>query len=75
MATSPRSMKAAVIYEPGKADVLKVETRPVPTPKSGQVLIAVKAFGLNRSELFTRYALLQANTITEIVFPAARLCT
>ena len=48
------SMKAAVIYKPGGADVLKIETRPVPTPKSGQVLIAVKAFGLNRSELFTR---------------------
>lgn len=47
-------MKAAVIYEPGPPEVLKLEQRPIPTPKPGQVLIRVKAFGLNRSELFTR---------------------
>lgn len=28
--------------------------RPMPTPKPGQVLIHIKASGLNRSELFTR---------------------
>jgi NADPH:quinone reductase-like Zn-dependent oxidoreductase len=47
-------MKAAVIYEPGGPEVLKVESRPIPTPRAGEVLIRVKAFGLNRSELFTR---------------------
>jgi NADPH:quinone reductase-like Zn-dependent oxidoreductase len=47
-------MRAAVIYEPGGSDVLKVEARPVPTPQPGWVLIRVRAFGLNRSELFTR---------------------
>jgi NADPH:quinone reductase-like Zn-dependent oxidoreductase len=47
-------MKAAVIYEAGGPDVLKIENRPIPTPNDGQVLIRVKAFGLNRSELFTR---------------------
>jgi NADPH:quinone reductase-like Zn-dependent oxidoreductase len=47
-------MKAAVIYEAGGPDVLKVESRPIPTPQDGEVLIRVKAFGLNRSELFTR---------------------
>lgn len=47
-------MKAVVIHQPGGPDVLKLETRPIPTPKTGQVLIRVKAFGLNRSELFTR---------------------
>jgi NADPH:quinone reductase-like Zn-dependent oxidoreductase len=47
-------MKAVVIYEAGGPEVLKVETRSIPTPISGQVLIRVKAFGLNRSELFTR---------------------
>jgi NADPH:quinone reductase-like Zn-dependent oxidoreductase len=31
-----------------------VESRPIPTPRGGEVLIRVKAFGLNRSELFTR---------------------
>ena len=48
------TMKAAVMYEPGGPEVLKVETRPVPVAAPGQVLIQVKAFGLNRSELFTR---------------------
>ena len=47
-------MKAAVIYEPGGPEVLKLEVRPIPTPRDGEVLIRVKAFGLNRSELFTR---------------------
>jgi NADPH:quinone reductase-like Zn-dependent oxidoreductase len=48
------TMKAAVMYSPGGPEVLKVEDRPIPTPKAGEVLIRVKAFGLNRSELFTR---------------------
>ena len=48
------TMKAAVIYEAGGPEVLKLESRPIPTPKQGEVLIRVKAFGLNRSELFTR---------------------
>ena len=47
-------MRAAVIYEAGPPDALKLVKRPIPKPKSGEVLIRVKAFGLNRSELFTR---------------------
>jgi len=52
-----RTMKAAVIYEAGGPEVLKIETRPIPTPQAGEVLIRVKASGLNRSELFTRQGL------------------
>jgi NADPH:quinone reductase-like Zn-dependent oxidoreductase len=48
------TMKAAVMYAPGGPEVLKLESRAIPTPQQGQVLIRVKAFGLNRSELFTR---------------------
>jgi NADPH:quinone reductase-like Zn-dependent oxidoreductase len=48
------TMKAVVIYEAGGPEVLKLEIRPVPTPERGEVLVRVKAFGLNRSELFTR---------------------
>jgi NADPH:quinone reductase-like Zn-dependent oxidoreductase len=51
------TMKAAIIYEPGGPEVLKIESRPIPTPRPGEVLIRVKAFGLNRSELFTRQGL------------------
>jgi NADPH:quinone reductase-like Zn-dependent oxidoreductase len=47
-------MKAAVIYSPGGPEVLRLEQRPIPAPKPGKVLIRIKAFGLNRSELFTR---------------------
>lgn len=50
-------MKAAVMYQPGGPEVLKIEERPVPKPGPDQVLIRVKAFGLNRSELFTRQGL------------------
>ncbi len=49
-----KTMKAVVIHEAGGPDVLKLESRPIPQPKAGWVLIKVKAFGLNRSELFTR---------------------
>jgi NADPH:quinone reductase-like Zn-dependent oxidoreductase len=47
-------MKAAVIREAGGPEVIKIESLPVPEPQVGEVLIRVKAFGLNRSELFTR---------------------
>jgi len=49
-----REMTAAVIYEAGGPEVLRLERRPVPEPADGEVLIRVRAFGLNRSELFTR---------------------
>ena len=51
------TMKAAVIHAAGGPEVLKIETRPVPVPKPGEVLIQIKAFGLNRSEMFTRQGL------------------
>src|SRR6201997_3570532 len=61
------SMKAAVIYEPGGPEVLKVESRPIPKPQAGEVLIQVKAFGLNRSELFTRQGLSPGVTLPRIL--------
>ncbi len=50
-------MKAAVIEQPGPPQVLKLQDLPVPIPPPGWVRIRVKAFGLNRSELFTRQGL------------------
>ena len=47
-------MKAAVVYQAGGPEVLRLEDRPIPKPTPEQVLIRVRAFGLNRSELFTR---------------------
>ena len=51
------TMRAAVIHDAGGPEVLKLETKLVPQPKDGEVLIKVHAFGLNRSELFTRQGL------------------
>ena len=48
------TMKAVVMHQVGGPEVLNVEDRPIPTSKPGWVLIRVRAFGLNRSELFTR---------------------
>lgn len=47
-------MKAAVLYQPGDAHNLTVETRKIPKPTGDSILIKIKAFGLNRSELMTR---------------------
>lgn len=47
-------MKAAVTIGSGPPNVIKIQEVPSPTIKPGWVLIKVKAFGLNRSELFTR---------------------
>ena len=47
-------MKAAVTVNAGNPDVIQFQEVPMPDVKSGWVLIKIKAFGLNRSELFTR---------------------
>ncbi|UZJ53791.1 hypothetical protein CBS101457_003111 [Exobasidium rhododendri] len=49
-----RTMRAVVLRNPGPPSALKLEDIPIPTPQADQVLIKVKAFGLNRSEMFTR---------------------
>jgi NADPH:quinone reductase-like Zn-dependent oxidoreductase len=50
----PPSMQAAVVNAPGPPEALSVETRPVPVPREGWVLVRVRAFGLNRADLITR---------------------
>lgn len=47
-------MKAAVLYHSGGPENFVLEDRPLPFPNAEQVLVRVKAFGLNRSELMTR---------------------
>lgn len=49
-----RSMRAVVVEEPGPASNLQLRDVPIPEPTDDQVLIRVKAFGLNRSELHFR---------------------
>jgi NADPH:quinone reductase-like Zn-dependent oxidoreductase len=50
-------MRAVVLDAPGPPEALVLRELPVPTPAAGQVLIRVRAFGLNRSELHTRLGL------------------
>lgn len=47
-------MRAIVIKHYGGPDVLAIEERSDPRPTPGHVLIEVKAFGLNRAELYFR---------------------
>ena len=47
-------MRAVVIDAPGEADVLQLREVPLPRPDASEVRIAVRAFGLNRSELHFR---------------------
>jgi NADPH:quinone reductase len=48
------TMRAAVLDGPGPPSTLQIRDIPVPVPAPGWVLIAVKAFGINRSELHSR---------------------
>ncbi|MEN5085922.1 zinc-binding alcohol dehydrogenase family protein [Sphingobacterium faecium] len=50
-------MNAIVLYQTGAAENLNLVDKPLPVVKLGHVLIKVKAFGLNRSELMTRKGL------------------
>lgn len=47
-------MRAAVVREFGGPEVLAWEERPDPEPRSGEVLIAVEAAGVNRADLLFR---------------------
>ncbi|SFE77176.1 zinc-binding alcohol dehydrogenase family protein [Spirosoma endophyticum] len=47
-------MKAAVLKNSGDANAFQLEERPIPQASEDTILIKVKAFGLNRSELMTR---------------------
>jgi NADPH2:quinone reductase len=50
-------MRAIVRKQYGGPEVLAIEERPVPAPKQGEILIQVKAFGLNHAEVYFRKGL------------------
>ncbi|WP_353182586.1 NAD(P)H-quinone oxidoreductase [Bosea sp. (in: a-proteobacteria)] len=54
MPALPQTMTAIGIAAPGGPDVLKPETRPVPQPGPGEILVAVAAAGINRPDVFQR---------------------
>ena len=47
-------MKAVILEQPCTAQELTIYEVPLPKVKPGWVLVKVKAFGINRSEIFTR---------------------
>lgn len=49
-----KTMRAVVIRQAGGPEELRLEDCAIPVPNADQVLIRVAAFGLNRSEMFTR---------------------
>ena len=53
----PASMTAVTIREPGPPDVLVAQTRPLPVPQSGEILIRVAAAGVNRPDVMQRKGL------------------
>jgi NADPH:quinone reductase-like Zn-dependent oxidoreductase len=60
-------MRAIVLEAPGAPEALSIRELPVPVPAPGWVLINVKAFGLNRSELHTRIGLASGVTFPRVL--------
>jgi NADPH:quinone reductase-like Zn-dependent oxidoreductase len=61
------TMRAILLDAPGPPDALTIRELPVPEPAAGWVLIEVKAFGLNRSELHTRQGLASGVTFPRVL--------
>ncbi len=55
--TVPETMTAIEITAPGGPEVLQPATRPVPTPGQGEILVRVRAAGVNRPDVFQRQGL------------------
>src|SRR5580704_2886770 len=62
----PATMRAVVLDAPGPPSALAIRELPVPVPSAGQVLIRVRAFGLNRLELYLRLGLSQGVTFPRV---------
>jgi NADPH2:quinone reductase len=60
-------MRAVVLDAPGPPAALRIRELAVPEPRPGWVLIRVKAFGINRSELHTRLGLAQGVTFPRVL--------
>lgn len=61
------TMRAVVLDAPGPAERLIIRDLPIPVPEAGWVLIRVRAFGLNRSELHTRLGLAEGVTFPRVL--------
>jgi NADPH:quinone reductase len=59
-------MRAVVLDAPGPPEALQIRELPIPNPRPGWVLIEIRAFGVNRSELHTRLGLAQGVTFPRV---------
>jgi NADPH2:quinone reductase len=57
MTALPDRMTVIAIREPGGPEMLTAETRPVPKPEAGEILIKVAAAGVNRPDVMQRMGL------------------
>ena len=57
MSTLPTQMTAIAISAPGGPEVLVPEQRPCPRPQAGEILVKVKAAGVNRPDVMQRQGL------------------
>jgi NADPH2:quinone reductase len=60
-------MRAVVLDGPGPVEALQIREVPLPVPDPGWVVIEVKAFGVNRSELHTRLGLAEGVTFPRVL--------
>lgn len=65
--SSGSTMRAVILDGPGPPEALRIRELPVPVPEPGWVLIRVRAFGLNRSELHTRLGLAEGVTFPRVL--------
>jgi NADPH2:quinone reductase len=54
MTDIPETMTAIGFEAPGEPEVLQAQTRPVPQPGAGEILVAVAAAGINRPDVLQR---------------------
>jgi NADPH2:quinone reductase len=64
--TLTATMRAIVLHQPGPAENLKLEELPVPNPPPGWIRIAVRAVGLNRSDVHLRLGLVGSVTLPRV---------
>ena len=61
------TMRAVVLDAPGPPEALRIRELAVPEPRPGWVLVRIKSFGINRSELHTRLGLAQGVTFPRVL--------
>jgi NADPH:quinone reductase-like Zn-dependent oxidoreductase len=62
-----QTMRAIVLDAPGPPEALRIRTLPIPVPQPAEVLIKVRAFGINRSELHTRLGMAEGVRLPRVL--------